>query len=361
MRSPGVALNPEENPMDDAIAIGSERIIDGRLRVYYGGHWIKAYGVPTDSLEQKKQLIEALTRRLFNHVEHGLNIPGSRLAEARAAFAAEPDPRRRRVKGAMLAGAVFNRATDIFKKLVELQEMGVEILPDNALMRECGEHLQEALCLGKLVLHRSGDEGIDELWGEPFKAFLHPAQDFYRSRYVKIADAMTAIDRICSELSATLGGFAMFSGVKPLLAELCTAAKLKTETLRTDPEIFDVWARFVVATEALCAFKPDPSDVWSDPAVEQWAVRGVGLLEAGRDLISHIARARVTMPKSTRALIQRCEQFRDACCIQGSVATVVPELAATPSRLLRERADAGLQRRPFRDVRASARRSPSPG
>ena len=65
----------------------------------------------------------------------------------------------------MLAGALFNRATDIFTKLVDLQALGVEISSDNALMRECGRCLQEALVLGKSVLHRSGDEGIDELWG----------------------------------------------------------------------------------------------------------------------------------------------------------------------------------------------------
>ncbi len=45
-------------------------------------------------------------------------------------------------------------------------------------MRQCGEHLQESLALGKMVLHRSGEEGIDELWGEPFKAFAFPIEEF---------------------------------------------------------------------------------------------------------------------------------------------------------------------------------------
>ena len=97
----------------------------------------------------------------------------------------------------MLAGAIFNRATDIFTKLVEIQALGVTIEYDNALMRECGEHLQEALTLGKMVLHRSGEEGLDELWGEPFKAFAFTIEEFYNSRYVKIAQAMRAIDEIC--------------------------------------------------------------------------------------------------------------------------------------------------------------------
>src|SRR5881394_3574163 len=93
---------------------GTKRLIDGRWRVYYDGYWIKAYDVPADTLIAKKRLIEALTRRLFNHVEHGINIPGTRLDEARRAFEDETDPRRHRVKGAMLAGALFNRATAVF-------------------------------------------------------------------------------------------------------------------------------------------------------------------------------------------------------------------------------------------------------
>ena len=104
---------------------GTRRIIDQQERVYYEGYWIKTYPVPGDCLAAKKNLIEALTRRLFNHTEHGLNVPGVRLQEARAAYEAETDPALRRVKGGMLAGALFNRATDIFRRLVELQADGV--------------------------------------------------------------------------------------------------------------------------------------------------------------------------------------------------------------------------------------------
>jgi len=57
----------------------------------------------------------------------------------------------------------FNRAADIFTKVVELQEAGVEITPNDALIHQCGQCLQEALELGHMVHHRSGDEGLDEL------------------------------------------------------------------------------------------------------------------------------------------------------------------------------------------------------
>src|SRR5262245_50446889 len=85
---------------------GSRRTFDHVEQVYYAGYWIKSYPVPTDTLRAKRELIEALTRRLFNHTEHGLNVPGVRLAEARLAYDTEVDPAKRRVKGAMLAGAL---------------------------------------------------------------------------------------------------------------------------------------------------------------------------------------------------------------------------------------------------------------
>ena len=298
--------------MQNEIPSGTMRVVDGRLRVYYDGHWIKAYEVPADTLLAKKRLIEALTRRLFNHVEHGLNVPGTRLEEARRAFEAESDPARKRVKGAMLAGALFNRAADVFTKLVELQALGVEIHPDNALMRQCGEHLQEALALGKLVNHRSGDEGIDELWGEPFKAFAFPIEDFYKSRYLKIAMTMRDIDRIGQELVDALEGRPMFAGIAVLIRDFARAAKLKSETLRTDVDVFDVWASFVVSAERLSAFEPGlPAD--ATLADHELAARGVRLIQSGKDLVSYVARARVTMPKSTGELIERCRCYRDDC------------------------------------------------
>lgn len=297
--------------MEDLTPLGKQQIIGGRLRVFYYGYWIKAYDVPADTLRAKKQLIEALTRRLFNHVEHGINVPGRRMEEARRAFETETDPQRKRVKGAMLAGAIFNRATDIFTKLVEVQELGVTIESDNALLRECGEHLMEALTLGKMVLHRSGEEGLDELWGEPFKAFAFPIQEFYSSRYIKIAQSMKAIDGIADALGATFAGMPMFAGVDRLVRELARTAKVKCETLRTDPEIFDVWTSFVVSCERLADFQP-LCDANAPADERQMATQGMQVIRDGKDVISYITRARVPMPKTTRELLERCERFRDA-------------------------------------------------
>ncbi|TXI79007.1 MAG: hypothetical protein E6Q42_02335 [Dechloromonas sp.] len=296
--APGRATIPE----------GTRRIVNGEERVLYDGYWIKTYTVPADTLEAKKRLIEALTRRLFNHTEHGLNIPGTRLAEARATYEAESDPCRKRVKAAMLAGAMFNRATDIFRKLVELQACGIEILSDNPLMRECGRCLLEAMDLGRNVLHRSGEEGIDELWGEPFRAFSIPLEDFYESRYIKIGQAMRDIDRIAAAISSHFAGLPAFAGIEAPVGELAAAARIKTETLRTDADIFDVWSSLVTAGERLVNFGPQPS-LASDHTGSHNIIDGLQLIRQGRDLINYIARARTPMPKSTRDFIARCDTY----------------------------------------------------
>lgn len=297
--------------MDDLeAAAGTRRLIGDQWRIFFEGYWVKMYEVPADTLLAKKRLIKALTRRLFNHVEHGINIPGTRLDEARHAYESETHPQRKRVKGAMLAGCLFNRAADVFTKLVELQAIGAAIRPDNALMHQCEEHLQEALLLGKMVLHRSGEEGIDEMWGEPFKAFAFPIEDFYRTRYLKIATTMKAIDRIADELTVTFAGVPTFAGIEPFIRELARAARVKCETLRTDADIFDVWAAFAVAADGLSGFTPV---VGTNPSATELelAQHGLQLLHEGRNLVFYVTRARVPMAKSTREFLERCQRFRE--------------------------------------------------
>ena len=299
--------------LEASLPEGTRRIIDGEERVFYDGYWIKTYPVPADTLEAKKRLIEGLTRRLFNHTEHGLNIPGTRLGEAKAAHEAETDPSRKRVKAAMLAGAYFNRATDIFRKLVELQAEGIEINCDDPLMRECGKCLLDAMELGRFVLHRSGEEGIDELWGEPFRAFSIPLEDFYESRYIKIGQAMRDIDRIANAMVANFTQIPAFASIEGLVRDLAGAARIKAENLRTDRDIFEVWSQLVTAAERLANFTPLPQPVHSR-TVNLRGHRvsdGLLLIRQGRDLVYYIARARTPMPKSTREYIERCATYRE--------------------------------------------------
>ncbi|MET0065953.1 MAG: hypothetical protein ABW076_06375 [Candidatus Thiodiazotropha sp.] len=287
---------------------GTIEEIDGKTCIFYDGYWIKHYDPMEDSLETKKYLIEALTRRLFNHVEHGINMPGVRLEEARKAYAEEQDSDLKRVKGAMLAGALFNRGTDIFRQLVKQSEESIKSGRGREMLHECGQYLLEALEMGRLVKHRSGDEGIDELWGEPFRAFTVPIESFYETRYIKIAQTMHDIDRISESMIAAFHDSRFFPGVESLITQFAGSAKLKCETLRTDPVIFEVWPRFAVAAERLLGTAPMEKS--GNSCQVCWEVdEGSRLIRDGTDLITHIARARVPMPKSTRAYIDRCESY----------------------------------------------------
>ncbi len=295
--------------MNETLDNGTIKLIDGEEKVFHDGYWIKRYEPPKDSLADKKLLIQSLTRRLFNHMEHGINIPGRMLEKVRSAYEAESEPKRKRVKGAMLAGALFNRAADIFNQLVELEDCGVKIEQGNDLMHSCGLCLQEALVYGKMVKHRNGDEGIDELWGEPFKAFIMSIEDFYQTRYLKIALTMRNIDQVADYMSACLGDDKRFKGIEVLIHRYAVVAKRKCEILRTDDALLDVWAEFVVAGEDIVNFKSasnqqNPDDILLDELDTRY------LLDQGVKLIAHITRARTAMPKSTEKYLNLCRLFK---------------------------------------------------
>ncbi len=290
---------------------GTLREIDGRMTVYYDGYWIRYYPPPEDTLAAKKRLIVSLTRRTFHHTEPGINTPGEKLELAREVYARETDPARKRVKGAMLAGALFNRGTDIFNSVVTLASKGVVISHDNELMKMCGDCLKEALELGKLVKHYSGEEGIDELWGEPFRAFSMPIAAFYESRYLKIAQAMRNIDYLADSMTRVFASSKYFKGVGPRLLELAQAAKIEAETVRTDDVIFEVWPRYVAALEAVQTFRPTVSGDLGDSERHQVEYGG-RLLREGKDIITYLAGARVPMPKTTREYVAQLDAYAGA-------------------------------------------------
>jgi hypothetical protein len=138
----------------------------------------------------------------------------------------------------MLAGALFNRATDIFRKLVELQADGIEIHSDDPLMRECGQCLLDAIDLGHVVLHRSGEEGIDELWGEPFRAFSVSIEEFYESRYIKIGQSMRDIDRIAEAMIANFSRIPAFAAIEAPVRHFASAAQNQDRNLAHRPGHF---------------------------------------------------------------------------------------------------------------------------
>ena len=289
---------------------GTIKDVEGVPSIYYDGYWIRYYEPPADSLVARKRLIESLTRRTFHHTEAGINTPGENLELARAAYEGESDPRKKRVKGAMLAGALFNRATDIFTEVVELTNKGVQISEENELMRECADCFKEALEVGKCVRHYSGEEGIDELWGEPFKAFTMPLERFYQSRYIKIAQAMRAIDSIIGKLRSLFAGLPEFAGALPVLDELCDAAKREAETMRSDPAIFEVWPRYVAAADAVNDYRPAVEGRALSDTEFRRIYDGLQLLRQGKDVITYLSGARVPMPRTTAEFLARCDEYR---------------------------------------------------
>lgn len=289
---------------------GTVKEVKGIRSIYYDGYWIRYYEPPADSLIARKRLIESLTRRTFHHTEPGINTPGENLELARVAYEKETDPRKKRVNGAMLAGALFNRATDIFTEVVELSAKGVQISQENELMRECADCFEEALEIGKCVRHYSGEEGIDELWGEPFKAFTMPLEQFYQSRYIKIAQAMRAIDNIINKLRSLYDGRPEFAGAVLLLDELCDAAKHEAETMRSDAAIFEVWPRYVAAADAINDFQPGVGDRELSDSEFRRIYDGLQLLRHGKDVITYLSGARVPMPKTTAEFLALCDEYK---------------------------------------------------
>jgi len=289
-------------------ADGDRRIIDGIEYIYYDGYWIRYYAPLEDTLTNRKRLIDSLTRRAFHHTEAGINTPGKSLEIAREAYESETDPESKRINAAMLAGALFNRATDLFTTIVDLGELGVQVSRTNELMRQCSDCFQEALNLGQQVKHHSGAEGIDEVWGEPFKAFTMPIADFYQSRFIKIAQSMREIDEVAACMIEEFCDRDLFDGLDQLVIEYAAAARHAAETMKKDPIIFQVWPNFVALGEKLDQFRPQTPDD-ADQMLRMRIAYGRALIQEGRRLISDIASARVPMPKSSAAYIEKCRRY----------------------------------------------------
>ncbi|MBL1141577.1 MAG: hypothetical protein HND53_06040 [Proteobacteria bacterium] len=287
---------------------GTEREIDGKPCVFYDGYWIRSYHLNKDSFADKKVMIDMLTRRVFHHVEPGINTPSNRLDQVRAIYEAEDNPARKRVKGAMLAGSLLNRGRHILTVIVELEEAGVKIESSNELLRECGRCFMEALDLGKNIKLGDGGEGIDELWGEPFKVFTMPIEEFFKTRYIKIAQAMSEIDQVTDASRRVICEFKKFDNIKVKLSELSETTKQACETIRNDPVIFDVWPRYIAAKEnyedCMLELAVKKSDTGYPLSLDAYR-----LIKEGGELLVKLATLRVPIPNSVKDFTQRCNDF----------------------------------------------------
>lgn len=286
---------------------GTIKECGGKICIYFDNYWIRYYAPPPNTMAEKRELIYSLRRRVFHHTEEGINSPGWRLEVARKYYEQEEDVARKRVKAAMLAGSLFNRATDIFTNVVNLEEKGITVGPDNSLMKQCEACFMEALELGKQVKHFSGEEGVDELWGEPFKAFSMPLDKFFQSRYIKLAQTFSAVDNVIDRMVSLFSNVDGFSAVIPLLEELRVIAKIEAETMRRDEAIYEVWPRYVTAKEAIMAFKPNGLINRTD-RIRYWE-DGLRLLHMGKDVVNYLAGVRVPMPLTTANYMANCDLY----------------------------------------------------
>ncbi len=286
---------------------GTIREHEGKICIFIDGYWIRYYAPPPNTMSEKKALILSLRRRVFHHTEPGINSPGWRTEIAREYYEVETDPAKKRVKAAMLAGSLFNRATDIFTTVVDLEEKGIHVAGDNELMRQCENCFMEALELGKQVKHFSGEEGVDELWGEPFKAFSYPIDRFFDSRYIKLAQTFGSIDAVIDRMVSVFGNVEGFQQVLPMLDELRISAKTEVETMRRDEAIYEVWPRFVAAKEAISQFKPCGLAKQED-SIRYWE-DGLRLLYMGTEVISYLSGVRVPMPVTTQNYMVNCDLY----------------------------------------------------
>lgn len=288
---------------------GDRRMFDDIEYIFYYDYWMRYYAPLEDTLSNRKRLIDSLTRRAFHHTEAGINTPGRSLEQARAAYQAQTNPQRKRVNAAMLAGSLFHRATDLFTEIVNLEELGVTVSKNNELMRECTDCFEEALALGKQVKHHSGCEGIDEIWGEPFKAFTMTPTEFYQSRFIKIAQSMRDIDRIGDYMVKTFASNSVFGDAGDTIMSYTAVAKRVSDTMKKDPIIFRIWPEFVALAEELDSFEPNlPAN--ADQMLQMKTGQGMALLREGKRLVGYIAGARVPMPLGTERYIEKCRQYQ---------------------------------------------------
>lgn len=302
------ATQPEALRHDEAVINGTRRLIDGKERVYHDGYWMKTYDVP-HTIAYKKWLIDQLTRRVFRNTEPGINTPGRRLEDVKAAYNRISEPSQKRVLAAMLAGAYLNRGSDILTKVVELEEIGITVESSNELLRECGRCFMNALEFGKNIHPLHGTEELDELWGEPFKAFTMPIPQFLETRYIKLAKALSDIDLIANTMIDLVQRIEFFPGIAVQLRELRESAKEAAQTQRSDIEIIEIWPRFVGVADRLHDCRPVIPPRTSR-RIQSMAWRGKQIIKIGTDLIGDISSLRISKPKTTQSFLQRCEHYR---------------------------------------------------
>lgn len=287
---------------------GTVRDLNGTSRVYFDGYWLRHYSVKGDRIADKKTLIDQMTRRVFHHVEVGINTPGYHLEKIRASYETEDCPNKKRVKAAMLAGALLNRGRDILTSIVNMETSGVIVSIDNPLYTECDKCLSEALTLGQHIKLNDGGEGNTELWGEPFRVFSMSISQFYETRYIKLAQTMSEIDKITGAILFLMDQHPEFDEMQSCLTGFANSAKEACETLRSDPAMFEIWPKYIAAKELFEEHKIQLPN-FDDEADNEFIIEKYRLVMEGGNLLSRHANLRVPIPESVDRFLKKCGRF----------------------------------------------------
>ena len=122
---------------------------------------------------------------------------------------------------------------------------------------------------------------------------------------------MRDIDQVADCMIEEFGDQKMFVGLEPLIRDYADAARHAAETMKKDPIIFQVWPKFVAFGEKLDEYRPSVPEN-SDQMLRMRVAYGRALIQEGRRLISYIASARVSMPKSKDIYLDKCRRYGKA-------------------------------------------------
>lgn len=120
---------------------------------------------------------------------------------------------------------------------------------------------------------------------------------------------MRDIDLIKTTMKATFAKSKAFVSIDEKIEAFANAAKYECETMKSDPCIFKIWPSYVAAAEQLQSFVPSIPE-GTDELSHYRCIEGLSVLCKGKQLLRHIAGARVPMPDNTRDYLELCNSYR---------------------------------------------------
>ena len=121
---------------------------------------------------------------------------------------------------------------------------------------------------------------------------------------------MRDIDRVADSMIATVFDLPGFAPLKPFIKDFADAARRESETMKSDPDIFKIWPRFVACGDAVQHFRPDEAEYESEHG-HLYLQEMLRSIVDGKQVIEYLAGARVPMPKTTDNFAQRGKELRN--------------------------------------------------